>query len=718
MALAGWLALWLSASASAATLFETTQVLAANAEAAAQLPAAHEFTLSASGDYVVTLRDLGVPAALREPGDLATLQSLQALVIRDLQVVAQLDIDYPTSPAMAQLPATQTFAGTPGTYRVYVLGAIASGEAGGLFSVDVVPSAGGAAVFTAADAIATRNGPAPEQSVLQTTFTTVAAGTYQLSLTDRAFPSALVDRDVVLVRRRGTDVTAALLDVGTFTALDGDQYDLIVIATAGGGQAGSYGVSVTGGPSSAVIYRSENTVGQLPPAVTLNIASAGMHTLTLTDLQFPEALASFSAAVIQNGTFIGAASGATPANLTLSAGSTQLLVFASAGTTGALSVTLSQGTQVDYAEVHIVDASADATTPAIYSFKPSQTVSAGEYTLTLQDFRFPSQLPSVAAAVVQNATLVHRTVALGDELVTLQAGPVHVVVAATPPPVSGTIPGNGMFSLALKTRPGNAVVFESTQGVGGLFTARSVSLPTAGRYDVTLKDFEFPDTLRTSWLAITRGTALVGQVIGSSSIQNLQLEAGEHVLNFLGQPAANARYGTFGMKVADSVAPPVATLSVSPATITSGQTTTLQWSATNATSCTAAGGWSGTKSVSGTEQTATLTANTTFEIECVGPGGRDDASVTVTVNAASPGKRGGGGHMDAALLVMLLGVLLLARTRAFDSSLFALGLARYQVLPLIIRHGANELQRRADEVFHGGRLRKESAGRGDSTSST
>jgi hypothetical protein len=414
---------------------------------------------------------------------------------------------------------------------------------------------------------------------------------------------------------------------------------------------------VQGGPADAVIYQSENPVGQLPPARALSVATAGAHTLTLTDLQFPAALTSVSAAIIQNDAFAGSATGAAPGNIALGVGPAQLFVFATTPTIGAASVTLAQAAQIAYADIHLADASPDATTPAIYSFSPSQAVSAGNYTLTLSDLRFPSQLASLQAAVMQGATVVHELdAAAASEPVTLQEGRMRVLVAATPPAPSGTTPGNGLFALALKTQPRDATVIESTQGVGGLFTANVVPLPATGRFDVTLKDFAFPARLRTSWLAVTRGTTLVGQVIGSSSIQNLQLEAGVHVLNFLGQPAADANYGTFGMKVADSAPPPVVTISAAPTSITTGQSTTLTWSATNATSCTAAGGWSGTKAVSGTQSTDSLTANATFEIDCVGPGGRDDASVTVTVNAATP-RNGGGGPVEPLLIVALLGML-------------------------------------------------------------
>lgn len=653
-ALAGWM-LALAAPAWSATRLETSELLAATPEAAAQLPPSYEFTLATAGTYVVTLRDLGDPAATVPP---QPLESLQALITRDLQVVAKLDIEYPTLPADPIAPATQTFAGTPGTYRVHVLGTIPASQAGGLFSINVAPSAGGAAVFEAADAIATEGGPGPGQSELHTTFTIAAPGAYLLALDDRNFPEPLDPTTSVILLRQisgGTEVTR--IGPGAFNVTNtGDTYELFVVATAGAGQAGLYTVSVTG-PSNAVVYRSDNAVGQLPPPTTVNITTGGPYALTLADLEFPEALTEFSVAVTQNGVFLGSLDGPGPSTFTLAPGTAQLFVLPTTSTTGAMSVRLAQGSQVAYDEVHIADASADPTTPAIYSFSPSQPVAAGNYALTLADFRFPSALPNIDTAVIQGTTVVHLGDEAAVETVALQAGRVRVLVAVTPPSVVGGLPGNGMFALTLATLPGNAIVFEGTQGVGGLFNARALNLPAAGRYDVSLKDFEFPERLRTSWLAITRGTTIVAQVIGSSSIQNLQLEAGTHVLNFLGQPAANSNYGAYGLKVADSTPPPTVTLSASPTSVTSGQTVSLTWLSTNATSCTASGGWTGTKTVSGTQPSAALTTNTTFEIECTGPGGRDDSSVTVTVNAPSPGGGGGGGQFDPLLLIYLSAML-------------------------------------------------------------
>jgi uncharacterized protein (DUF1800 family) len=75
------------------------------------------------------------------------------------------------------------------------------------------------------------------------------------------------------------------------------------------------------------------------------------------------------------------------------------------------------------------------------------------------------------------------------------------------------------------------------------------------------------------------------------------------------------------------------TLSATPSTVTLGQSATISWSARNATSCTASGGWSGSKATSGSEPTGALNVTTTYRLACTGDGGTVSRSVTVTVTA-------------------------------------------------------------------------------------
>lgn len=90
--------------------------------------------------------------------------------------------------------------------------------------------------------------------------------------------------------------------------------------------------------------------------------------------------------------------------------------------------------------------------------------------------------------------------------------------------------------------------------------------------------------------------------------------------------------------VAVAAAPPVPTVSISanPAQIASGGTSILSWSSSNATACTASGGWTGARSTSGTLAVGPLTQSTTYTLTCTGPGGQGAGSTTVAVSPATP----------------------------------------------------------------------------------
>ncbi|MBI3630842.1 MAG: hypothetical protein HY221_00695 [Candidatus Sungbacteria bacterium] len=95
---------------------------------------------------------------------------------------------------------------------------------------------------------------------------------------------------------------------------------------------------------------------------------------------------------------------------------------------------------------------------------------------------------------------------------------------------------------------------------------------------------------------------------------------------------------------------PTATLTASPTQITSGQSTTLTWSSTNATSCVGTAenpgasqteltkNWTGTSASSGSVNVSPIT-NATVDVKylvtCTGPGGSGGATVTVKVTSAA-----------------------------------------------------------------------------------
>lgn len=74
-----------------------------------------------------------------------------------------------------------------------------------------------------------------------------------------------------------------------------------------------------------------------------------------------------------------------------------------------------------------------------------------------------------------------------------------------------------------------------------------------------------------------------------------------------------------------------------PITIQPGNGVELQWTSSNVSSCFATGGWSGAKSVNGSDNAQNIQFSTTFTITCNGPGGTVSDSVTALVsNPVSP----------------------------------------------------------------------------------
>jgi hypothetical protein len=81
---------------------------------------------------------------------------------------------------------------------------------------------------------------------------------------------------------------------------------------------------------------------------------------------------------------------------------------------------------------------------------------------------------------------------------------------------------------------------------------------------------------------------------------------------------------------------PTVTITASPSSVTSGRSSALTWSSTNATACSAAGAWSGTKAVSGSQGTAALSADASYQLTCTGAGGSATHTATVSVTNAIP----------------------------------------------------------------------------------
>jgi hypothetical protein len=86
--------------------------------------------------------------------------------------------------------------------------------------------------------------------------------------------------------------------------------------------------------------------------------------------------------------------------------------------------------------------------------------------------------------------------------------------------------------------------------------------------------------------------------------------------------------------------PPAVKLTVSPGSVLSGSSVTVNWSSTNAMACNASGGWSGPKPIAGSATVGPLTGTVPLTLSCSGPTG--SGSQTITVAAYVPGSGSGG----------------------------------------------------------------------------
>src|SRR5262249_22298229 len=135
---------------------------------------------------------------------------------------------------------------------------------------------------------------------------------------------------------------------------------------------------------------------------------------------------------------------------------------------------------------------------------------------------------------------------------------------------------------------------------------------------------------KPSWASFNSTT---GQLAGTPTAANVG--AYSNIVIWVSDGQKSASLPAFSIQVTGATTTPnkpTVNLSASPGNVGSGSSSTLNWSSTNATSCSASGGWSGSKGMSGSLSTGSLTSSQTYALTCSGSGGSASQSVTVTVN--------------------------------------------------------------------------------------
>ncbi len=229
---------------------------------------------------------------------------------------------------------------------------------------------------------------------------------------------------------------------------------------------------------------------------------------------------------------------------------------------------------------------------------------------------------------------------------------------------SPTAPGTRTGVLTL-TSGGTSYTVNLT-GTGAISLALTASASTAAVGTPVTLTWTAPGTTCTPTGGSTTD-GWTGNLPGSGSLPVTETTVGKYTYGITctgGGQTANAQ-------VAVSVGQPTVNLGAAPTTLSFGQATTLTWTSTFATSCTASGGanddgWSGTKATSGSASvTESSSGSYAYTLTCGTGSVTAKGMAVVTVNAipSSGGSGGGGGGAIDPLSLLSLVTMLGMRHR-------------------------------------------------------
>jgi len=107
----------------------------------------------------------------------------------------------------------------------------------------------------------------------------------------------------------------------------------------------------------------------------------------------------------------------------------------------------------------------------------------------------------------------------------------------------------GAFLIAAGNSWANTVVYEEVE----LFDTQTVLNDTftvidAGTYRAILTDFEFPEPMAQSGMAVTTATELLGSLNAPGSF-SFDATPGDYFVSFFGEAGASTSYGMYGIEI-------------------------------------------------------------------------------------------------------------------------------------------------------------------------
>lgn len=623
-----------------ATLLSEVHTIADPSQA---VPVECSFDVSIAGTYQVTLSDLGVVPGT-SPSVPAPLAAVKLGITSGSTVVG--------TPLTAA--GTMQFDANPGTYVIHVVGLPGSQPGSGPIGINVTNTSAGTLLASFSSILAAPPSPLlSNEKTIDDSFSVTADGSYVVTLSDLQLPQALTALQLLITTNDGTAITTPPLGApGTTTVAlqHGVTYRIFAVGQSDAGvNAGLFSAVVAPAGGGAPVYNKVVAIGAVTSLDTVALSAGVNYALSLADLSYPAALVSLKGIVVSNGQAVAQvnSAGSSP-TFSAVAGNYQVFALATAATAGSYAASLApQGGTPALSLARAVSATG-ATAQSVYYYDTT-AATAGTYSFDLTDFSFPATFASLSGVLVQNGAVIGQPLSLsGTQTVTVAAGPVSVLVFSQP------AAAGSLFGVDLTPAGGGTPIFAATRGVGQLFSARQVSITSAGNYAVNVTDVKFPSALATFAVVVTRGSTQYGSIFGGGAF-SFAATPGNYFINFIAKPSDTDKAGTYSLKVAPA---PAVTLQSDVTTVASGGVVHLTWSSQNSDGCTASGGWSGSQSVSGTATSSALTQNTTFTLTCSGGGTTAAASATVNVSAPPASGKGGGGALGSELVIFLLGLVL------------------------------------------------------------
>jgi len=436
----GPIGLQVTGGPSSTTVFSYTGALAlpSSSLAPTEVVLNTSFTVPASGNYTLALTDLQLPTALGTLTLALVEPSCSSNGVATLCAVL-------TSSNGAAATTSLTLDPTK-TYQVFAVGQVATGVAGGLYSVAVTAAGGGSPAFYQA---------VPLGAVQALGSATLTASTQTLALTDLGYPAALAQLAAVVIQNGAAVAAQTGAGSQTFTPAAGS-YQIYALAAPASSGAGSFGLTL--GPSGSPVFSTvqvaaNGSATQRSFLVSGNVTSPGSYEFRLADFQIPGALTSVGAALVQGNALVGTPSTAAGSvSATLANGAVYAIVIAKSTSSGGLVgvdlVPAAGGTPVFAATQGVGGVFSETTVPI---------TATGSYTVNVEDLAFPAAFANLYVVVTQGtqsigsifgggsfnfdaATAGNYIVSfLAEPSTTAEAGTYSIDITPTPPAPTVTL---------------------------------------------------------------------------------------------------------------------------------------------------------------------------------------------------------------------------------------------------------------------------------------